>query len=561
MKCDIDELYEFNNEFTLMNKGTPQYFINGEIQFPAGDEKPDGTYRTHFGPGVSHNGRMYCDCDHCFRYAARRLLGKRKPEIQGEHERLMRNQTNFVHQNSNFLDYLREKYTPFFTAYTNSEQEMIEHYDDPHEKRALRRQAKQELCEDGRVADSVDKWVRSVLWKLKKNEWAKHKKKPRAICDLGVAASLRGFRVTNYLKTAQDETKIELEGGTFVFCKSPDPFALKEHFDKLYNPPGRFYFLYFSDDSCLSIRNPVTGKVDYYNLDISSCDASHGPAIFEALEKIMPPGWAKHDMKLLIDQCSLPLRIVSRADPRNKIYLKPTFPKLMSGSTITTAINNLANLMIGLSIVRSYEGFHPRNIENPSMVTAAAQAGYILTGCTPLETFQDVQFLKHSPVLDTNGDWQPMLNLGVLLRASGTCNGDLPGSGSLELRARAFQRGLLLGAYPYASCEVIDEMRAAMGEGPVTMTNVFDHKVTEGSDKFPHYRLDSEEIRRRYRLNDSEYADLLDFSRSDVFTFHNSPALSKILEKDYGLSCVEKEDFTYSAFHFESFNMPVACAA
>lgn len=535
--CQIQEEYILNDDFAVdTRRGSPQFFVDGEVQFPP-SVKPDGTYRTKFG-GASHNGLVYADTNHNLRYAVRRLLGKRVPEIPGRHEELLRRQEMFIDSQGELKTRLRELYEHHFDTYTDSETEARLHYADPHPKKVLREQCFKEMEQDNKITDSEDPYAKSVWWKIKKNEWAKPKKKPRAICDLGVACSMRGFRVTNFLKEAQDECPLDFLGGRFVFCKSPDPFALARHFECLRNPPGRFYFLYFSDDSCLAIRNPMTGEVDWYNLDISSCDASHGPKIFEFLEDIMPAGWPRHDVQILINQLKLPLRVRSRDDPTIKMYINHKHPILMSGSTLTTAVNNIANLMIGVSLVMNYSGRHYQG-ENPEMVNAAAAAGYILTGCTPLSCFQDVQFLKHSPVRDIYGNWHPMLNFGVMVRASMTCNGDIPGRGPLRDRAKSFQRGLLSGAYPYTSFGLLDCMKDAVGQGDEIRSDVFHWKVVDDAWKYPMYRLNEEDIRIRYRLDQSELDDLYSFARLPIYHFLHNDGVSKVLMKDYGLETTE----------------------
>lgn len=540
--CQINEEYILNPDFSVDKKrGSPEYFINGEVQFPK-SIKPDGTYRTKFG-GASHNGVVYADTNHNLRYAVRRLLGKRVPEVPGRHEELLRKQSQFIERQGELKRLLKELYERHFDTYTDSETEAREHYKDPHPKRVLREQCFGEMVEDNTITDSESPLAKSVWWKIKKNEWAKPKKKPRAICDLGVACSMRGFRITNFLKEAQNDNPLSFLGGHFVFCKSPDPFALARHFEALRNPPGRFYFLYFSDDSCLAIRNPLTGEVDFYNLDISSCDASHGPDIFQFLEDIMPIGWPKHDVQILVDQLRLPLRVRSRDDPTIKMYINHKHPILMSGSTLTTAVNNIANLLIGVSLVSNYSGRLYQG-ENPEMVAAAAEAGYILTGCTPLTCFQDVQFLKHSPVRDVYGAWHPMLNLGVLIRASMTCNGDLPGRGPLKQRAEAFQRGLLSGAYPYTRFQILSKMWSAVGVGHIEKSDTFDWKVV-WDGKYQPYVLDDEDVKIRYRLDQAEYDDLLSFAQLPVFHYMHSDGVTKVLEKDYGLATTERNSSVY----------------
>lgn len=537
--CDLNEKFVYNNEFELLKRGKPHFFVDGEVLFPKGP-CVDGTYRTKFG-GASHNGICYRNSDNNFRYAMRRLTGKRLPEIPGAHERLQGAQSSWFHENQDLISFLRNKYSTHFEGYLGSEEECRLHYDDPHQKRALRVQGFKDLLEDGRLTKDSNIWCKSVWWKMKKGEYAKPGKKPRGICDLGVEASLRGAWITNILKGAQAAEDLQLMGGTFSFCKSPDPFELERHFNLLINPTGRFYFVYFSDDSCLSVRQK-DGTVRFYNLDISSCDASHGPSVFKALVDIMPGDLARRDMQRLVDQCSLPLRIVSVANKKNVVFLKPKVPKLLSGSTITTAINNLANLSIAISIIRKYEEA-PDGIENPSMVAAAADVGYILTGCTPLKNPNEIQFLKHSPVLDHNDRWRPMLNLGVLIRASMTCNGDLPGRGPLMDRAKAFQRGLLLGAYPYCSFEILTNMMSAMGEGSALEYDM-EFKVVR-NDKYAPFVVDREQICRRYALSERDYAELIDFSRMRCFNFMHAEGISKVLALDYGLKTVEHQPLAH----------------
>ena len=257
--------------------------------------------------------------------------------------------------------------------------------------------------------------------------------------SLGVNASLLGFVVTGLVKKAQHAKPINVYGGEMQFCKSPNVRQLTEVFEKLINPPGKFFFVYFSDDSCISIRH--NGSVHTYNMDIKSCDASHTGALFRAFTELAP-GKAKTDLEALVEQCKSKIKICSTVDRSRKVTLKPLFPRLYSGSTLTTAINNLANIFICLAIVEgSYDG------TEAYLKQAAARVGYLidLELCT---VKGDIQFLKHSPVYDTEGRLRPLLNPGVLLRLSGQCKGDLPGQGDLRQRAIDFQHTLLKGIYP-----------------------------------------------------------------------------------------------------------------
>lgn len=544
-----DEPFVFSNRVKLTKGSNPEFFKNNELSFPCGVGKPDGSYLTRFGPCFDTNAIRYAKSDTNMKYGMRRLTGVRKPESPGLHEQLCANQKAFVPNQKEFLKYLAEKYSPYFETYSGAEEEMYQHYDDPHEKRTMRIHAHDEMIEEGVCCQYHHIWLRDVLWKIKPEEWAKFGKKPRCICDLGVSASLRGFILTSILKHAQNDEPIEYEGGTFAFCKSPDPFELKRHFALLKDPPGKFYFLYFSDDSCLAIRDEK-GDVQWFNLDISSCDASQGPALFDALKALMPTETTRHDMSALVKQCKAILRVVSHSDKNNKIKLKPVEELLMSGSTLTTAINNLASLLIALSIVREFKP-EPIGVVNQQMVDSAAKAGYLLTGCTALEFFEDVQFLKHSPVIDSKGEWHPMLNLGVLYRASGTCKGDLPGTKrlSLETRATNFQRSLLQGAYPYLTFDLISAMRTTSGVGTVYQVKEFEWKVVADAYKYPHTFIPHDSIIRRYRLEWPEYLELLECASYGYGWFFNTTGASKVLTKDYDLQTVEDNPVEYTTGH------------
>lgn len=549
----VNEPFEFGGRLKLTKGSNPLWFLNHELSFPGGGGKPDGSFLTRGGPCFETNAIRYARSDVNQRYGMRRLTGVRKPECPGLDLHLRGLQASGISEHDDFLNYLAEKYAPHFRDYLGAEEEMYAHYGDSHPKRALRIQAHDDMIEEGTCCKFRHVWLRDVLWKIKPEEWAKYGKKPRCICDLGVSASLRGFILTSLLKQAQNDEPIEYDGGTFAFCKAPDPFELRRHFEFLCNPPGRFYFLYFSDDSCLAIRDEH-GDVQWFNLDISSCDASHGPALFKALVNLMPTDHSREDMKALVKQCKSALRVVSVANKDNRIKLQPLEELLMSGSTLTTAINNLASLLIALSIVRTYKA-GPVGVVNSGMVNAAARVGYMLTGCTPLEFFEDVQFLKHSPVMDQKSEWHPMLNLGVLYRASGTCKGNVPGPKTLTLEQRFvdFQRSLLRGAYPYLTFDILHNMRESTGPGLVYKVTDFEWKVTEGSEKYPHTFIPHDSIMRRYRLEWHEYVELLEVATYGYGWFFNTTGASKVLQKDYDLATVEDNPVEYATGHEDDY--------
>lgn len=530
--CTVNETYVYNDKFICVRG--QEFWQQGQICFDTQyDPGVSKYYRTCFGPAVSTEGSIYDDSNWNVNIAIRRLTGVKKPDIPGLDTLMGENQVRAFNDAKEFLAMLQQKYAPHFQEYTTVIEEAIEHHADKHDKRELRIHGMDNLLNgDGNIHGN---WIRRnrVIWKLKKGEWAKPGKKPRMIVDLGVEASLLGFRLTNYLKIAQDSEPIEVNGGIIRFCKAPDMEALEDVFRNLIELRYRFYFVYFSDDACLSVRME-DGSIRFYNLDISSCDASHGPCVFEALLDIVPIH-VKPDMAKLIKQCEAPLKITNRENSRESVTLRPKHPMLYSGWTGTTAINNLANIMIAYNISKL------ENFENPDDIGAAAlRAGYIVTGWEkPLDSYTKLQFLKHSPVYDTKGFLRPMLNLGVLLRASGMCNYDLPGRKveSLETRAQKFQRGLIRGAYPRTEFELLKRMRTACGEGEAYEVTTFQRKVGI-YDKYPSFEVSNIEMYKRYDLSPLEQEVFLNSFGSCRFgELHASKEAEKILSLDYDLVC------------------------
>lgn len=519
-----------------------EFFSDGEIRFPQealvrrakGQIRGDGSYRTLFGPTVLHNGVIYENSNNNVRLAMRRMTAVRRGDRELD-QRLSRNQIVFFHTHKHVVGMLRMSYAKYFDNYGGMHTEAEEHHGDVHPKRALRVHAWNALLEGDREHFCDRLWLRHVLYKMKKQEWAKPGKVPRMIGDLGVKASLQGFRVTKCLKDAMSAEPFEYAGGTIYFCSKPTHDDLSYVFAELLRPTGRFFFVYFSDDACYAVN--TKDGVYRANLDISACDASHGPAIFEAYPQLAD-GVVRDDLRVLVEQCMLPIRIHDIAEPKRRVTLQPWVPKLYSGSTMTTSINNFANIMIAVSIGECCA-------ENETQIIAAAAAvGYIITVDT-CEVFEDIQFLKHSPVLDIDGLWRPLLNPGVLLRLSGVAKGDLPGSGDLKKRGMRFQSALLQGTYPLASFPLINRMRRTAGKTDAVSLRVVNLQLAHG-----HFGLEKEtfhfhaqDVYRRYRLTvaQSEHLDTV-FGGATYGEQFSSEAVDHILKKDYGLRTLNHND-------------------
>jgi hypothetical protein len=475
---------------------------------------------------------MYSRDDNGLSLALRRLTGKRKPEIPGYHERLKENQRLFIEEHGEFFEKIAASYKPYFESIHTAELEAELRYAEPHPKKALRIQAWKELCEtggryvsDGWLARSLKRRKPYVTGKMKSQEHAKPGKKTRLIGDIGVAGSLLGAWLAEALKTAQALEKISYRGGLLVFVKTPDPIVLEEVFANLMSPPCRFYFVFYSDDACFSYWHE--GRVYMHNLDISSCDASHTPRLFELLVDLYPSRLQK-DIRRVVSQCAAPLRLRSRLTP-GQVILRPIGPRLYSGSTLTTPINNIANICIGVSL-GDVDVITPECI-----VPAAERAGYIVTGDAPLHCYAELQFLKHSPVYECyTGRYIPVINFGVFVRASGVCKGDLPGRGNLERRARQFQQALVQGIYAHVSSPTLELLR--------DRDVVIDRDITRLIEKHYEHRLDrhheshhflDEDLFLRYHPDAQDMLDIQEGARARYGQESNFPVFSRVLQLDY----------------------------
>jgi hypothetical protein len=522
----------------------------GRVVFPkpSGAEiqasKKDRSYHTLGGPCASSIGQVYSNTTENLADGVMRLTKSRLPLLVGAEKVLQDNQKAFIAKNQDFVAKLRGEYTRHFMDCQCAIDEAYLHHDDPHPKRALRFQSWNEVIGSGVMYDDV--WNlpgKYAKYKVKIFEVAKPSKTIRCIGDLGCPSSLQGFRLASFMKDAMNAEPILISGGEIEYCKEPSAQSLCSTFEKLINPPGRFYFVYFSDDSCLSVRTE-DGKVLRFNADISSCDASHTEALFEAYVQLHPAR-LQEDVQKLVAQCRQPITIVDIYNSKRKIRLRPKTPRLYSGSTITTSLNNFACQIIGLSIAQT------RITCAEDVIGAARAAGYIIT-CDDCADWHQLQFLKHSPVYDTTSRIRALLNLGVLLKISGRAKGDYLGTKTESMRERVErqQRGLLQGAYPRAHFTLIDNMKRSCALQPggtdgsiklqlavaAATRSVLDYKVSH-TDADEHFTVPTGEVYQRYQLNPYQIQQIDgDFGNSGYGDHYASDATTAILAKDYGLA-------------------------
>jgi len=493
----------------------------------------DKTYRTRYGPCVYHEGVILADDDNGLAKSIRRLTCARGDLSRGleDEGQLTNNQLNICHSKS-----ARNMFRAMRNALRHTTRVMPELYivirelvKMPHPKRKMRLQAFSDVLQDNILFREI--WNENVIGKVKRDEIAKPGKYTRLVNDLTTPVSLIGAVLAKLIKQCMADSPVLWNGCRAKFVDSPSADKLVDAFSLLINPVKDVEFVYFSDDSCLSVK--TEDGVKMYNMDISSCDASHSHSIFRLFVELFE-GREQRLVKQVVEQLKLPLTLKSASGTNLKIkkggYVDETFvnvPCLYSGSVLTTLMNNLANLLIFNAIADSTD-------RTPDgIIKAAASAGYIVT-LDECRTYHGLQFLKHSPVLTRDG-LRAMVNIGVFIRSFGQCKGDLPGRKTIpiEERARRFTAGYINsfkhgGGHPLMDCVRLkyrvkddDECNAD-----------FYWLSTDGTA----FDVPVDEICMRYGITNSMYFEMVEyFNLCGLGNCIDCYATRAIISKDYGL--------------------------
>lgn len=423
--------------------------------------------------------------------------------------------------------------------------------DAPHPKRRMRMAAREELC--GRFECVEDLFMdRPVQVNVKPDEWAKPGKDPRAVNDFGCAASIRAGWLPEALKCAMEKVQWRVGGGCCVYVKSPDVAVLSRVFSRMYRSS---LFVYHSDDSSLSLV--CDDGMFWCNLDISSCDTSQGPSVFEFLYLLCPEEHLRV-MSLLLAQCSQPCKV---GHGRKRLMFRPNRYFEYSGSLLTTLLNNVASFTIGRLILQGWKG--------GSRVDARRHVQSVLLECgwkVTLEeesSFGGLQFLKHSPCLSEEGEVRAVTNLGVLLRALGQKSGSLPKGDPVERstsvlpglaagltqcfrshsslvydvaeQARRFNAGLVAG---FVHCGNTSFLRLLQEKFPLKADTAVRHgsNITRFLTGGSTILISDVSLLERYQLTTGAYQEMLDlFAVADIGDLIDCEATRTIIHRDYGL--------------------------
>lgn len=391
-------------------------------------------------------------------------------------------------------------------------------------KRAMRVSAWGSIADQGAVLHEGATHVRVVKLSQKPDEWAKPNKYARITCDLGTPASLLAGWLPSNLKHAMASVSYRHKDVNIRCYVSPDPVGLGELFVRMQSEPT---IAFFSDDACASL--PVYDEagqlgLQYFNLDISSCDASCSEAVAHSLLDAVPSE-VRAIAETLVAQLRAPC---SLGFGSGRMLFRPKTIFEYSGSVLTTALNDVAMAAIAVHVADTWKPCS-RGRSPAQLARVLRLSGWTLDveACPSIE---HVQFLKHSPAVDEFGQMGAVLNLGVLLRAIGRVRYDLPGRGDLRKRAYEHMCGVLRGFEPGGRHPLLEALQRNYPPGRQRIVPFYGYDYEGSSRTYPFRSLAT-----RYSLDIPELEELEQLLSvagfGDVVNCHASRV---IMMRDYG---------------------------
>jgi hypothetical protein len=369
-----------------------------------------------------------------------------------------------------------------------------------------------------------------VEYKCKPQELLAESKALRGTADLTNPASIRCGYLIDKVKEVFEEDYV-YKNCRFAFCKSPKAESLYKYFQRLVQPEYTMEYIFFSDDCCFSIK--CGDEVIRCNGDVKSCDGSNYMPVFGLLRDCMSFGEHVSDVEAVFEQLFQNLYV---RDPqhrkRRKVRFKNRGAALFSGSTLTTCVNNMANILIGMELADLVVStvINRQNLEDIYR-KAAARVGFQvkLEVCEHLE---DLQFLKVSPT-QLNGELQLFVNAGTWFKSWGTFAGDLPGRGPYLDRIRRFLSEVVVSRKGWGYSFVSRSFNKFILSNEC---NNFD--MSRDIRELNRGYIPDLALMRRYRCNTAEVAEYLQYmSEFQPGYSMGCSFIRKVMEKDYGFSC------------------------
>lgn len=407
-----------------------------------------------------------------------------------------------------------------------------------HPKQALRRMIMDRF--PGALTPEYPSYCRQMRAEVK-DEPLKEGKPPRLFFSLGFAAPLFAGHVPELGKAAmKGERRVQLDNFAvyMLYTDENTPQNIGRVFTRMHervNSAERcVYFLYFSDDSVLA--HNLTDAPCYWNVDISMCDASNGYGIFAVVfHYLVRLGFPRSQVLGLLEQCTKRFQLSHPDSPDMTLWGEFLTFFQVSGTVLTTQINNWANLLVLAAICASFDH---GEYSCTAVQRWIANAGYVVT-MEPCAEFEQVTFLKRCPV-ECEGGFVAPLVAGTLLRTFGIVRRELdesviPGSRtwSLERRVAAFLGGVVEGWKNEPTTPILNSLRVAF-PFVTTVRRTEEFLRPEGGEDNREVLLES--YCRRYGLDPCVLVGFAArVSEMRVWSAIQHEALDRILEVDYGM--------------------------
>lgn len=374
-----------------------------------------------------------------------------------------------------------------------------------------------------------DKPITKVVGKVKW-ETAKYEKVPRQYISLGEEATLFNPEAPRYMKHLM-EVPINIDNGSMVFMATPTIDLMTKfaedvtNFHRHVGEIPEYLGYYHSDDSHFCCKVYIGGHhcAVSVDADIKKCDLSHSPPLFGLLlGYFYRAGFSlEHTTPLFLQMMQ---NIVLRHPDKTSsdvAFFELAHIMLMTGSTLTTLVNNFACILILCALRKATAGFPwfpDQSSLRTTLIQAAKTVGYEITvdltvtvvGALP--KLQQVMFLKHFIATDTANRSVAVKCLSTLIRSYGISEEPCD---CVERR-----REILLGWLPSVPNIYLEQaFRCAK----------LDYVVDQ-----PYVK--AEEFEARYGVSDRDILEGLTmlFSGTDVCLIGH-PALDAIVRVGYGL--------------------------
>lgn len=447
-----------------------------------------------------------------------RMMGCRKPKLQGYEELLQILQYTYLSDHESLKVIFQNRWLTYFEEKPFIDQ-LQEYVQLPHPKKQLRVKTYDEM----KIVGDYVKHMRQCEIKIKKFENAKPGKYPRVIGSYGTEASLIAPWLIDVLKNIFID--MVFDDYSPNFCKSTTRENLLATFERHVKPTHKVMFDFHSDDGLITLVNKKGTFT--FNMDISSCDLSNTSAIFDFLLKVVEKdGLAKYFFTELVRQCEQDIIIVNPTNKSNKLRFSSR-PTEKSGTLLTTVLNNFANWLIGYNISQKYND-EIDDLEQ-FLLNCAEEVGYLIS-LEKCDRHEDVQFLKTSFTV-INGEIQMFLNLGPMLRNIGHFTGDYPGSKDEGLWQRSYKHvsGVILGFSKSGRHIVYNALSRVFCADVQAIIDK--HSIDLGEHEIP-----VEALCARYDVSVSQINELCDnILKFKLGSFISSYVIDKIMSKDYGV--------------------------